>query len=112
MPDAATVLPHELDHIKSQKHHGTTTLANLAWACALCNSFKSSNIAGYDPETRKLSRLFNPRIDDWAEHFRWNGPNLEGMSEIGRATVDVLRINDEPRVEHRRLLWQEGDKFG
>ncbi len=111
MPDSCTVLPHEIDHIKPLKHHGPTTLANLSWACALCNSFKSSDIAGYDPATSKLSRLFNPRVDNWDGHFCWNGPTMEGTSAIGRATVDVLRINDEARVEHRRLLLREGIAF-
>jgi hypothetical protein len=111
MPDTCTVLPHEVDHVQSLKHHGLTTLANLSWACALCNSFKSSDIAGYDPTTRELSRLFNPRTDGWQEHFRWSGPTLEGTSAIGRATVDVLRINYEARVEHRRLLMREGVTF-
>jgi hypothetical protein len=111
MADAYSVLPHGIDHIKPLKHHGPTTLANLCWACALCNACKSSNVAGYDPTTRKLSRLFNPRTDEWGEHFRWGGPKLEGMSAIGRATIEVLRINDGARVEHRRLLLREGLTF-
>src|ERR1700722_7831135 len=108
MPRANTVLPHEVDHIKPLKHHGASALGNLAWACALCNSFKSSNVAGYDPATGQLTRLYNPRIDDWAQHFRWDGPELTGTTPIGRATLDVLRINDAARVHHRQLLLLEG----
>jgi hypothetical protein len=96
MLDAWTVLPHEVDHIQSLKHHGATALNNLSWSCALCNSFKGSNPAGYDSDTRKLSRLFHPRTDSWAEHFIWNGPTLHGMTPVGRATIDVLRINAKP----------------
>ena len=29
LPQAYTVLPHDPDHIRSQKHHGPTTLENL-----------------------------------------------------------------------------------
>jgi hypothetical protein len=30
--------------------------------------------------------------------------SLVGRSAVGRATIDVLRINDPDRVEHRLLL--------
>jgi hypothetical protein len=40
----------------------------------------------------------------WNEHFTWDGAILIGRSAVGRATIDVLRINDPDRVEHRRLL--------
>ena len=61
-------------------------------------------MAGYDPATGELVPLFNPRRDGWNEHFAWDGAILVGRSAIGRATIDVLRINDPDRVEHRRLL--------
>ena len=28
MPQACTVLPHEIDHIRARKHHGPTSLEN------------------------------------------------------------------------------------
>jgi hypothetical protein len=61
-------------------------------------------VAGYDPETGVLVPLFNPRVDPWKEHFTWDGPVLLGLTPSGRATIDVLRINDRIRVEHRRRL--------
>jgi hypothetical protein len=103
-----TSLPHELDHIRSQKLGGTTSFDNLCLACAQCNAAKGALASGYDPVTNKLVRLFNPRLDDWDRHFEWNGPTLVGKTGIGRATVDVLRINDTCRREHRRLLMQQG----
>jgi hypothetical protein len=72
--------------------------------CSFCNGAKGPNAAGYDPETGDLVRLFNPRTDTWHDHFTWDGPLLRAMTPVGRATVDVLRINDPSRVEHRRLL--------
>jgi hypothetical protein len=69
MPQSATVLPHEADHIRAIKHNGPTELANLCWACALCNDYKGSDIAAYVPDSDQLVRLFNPRIDVWDEHF-------------------------------------------
>jgi hypothetical protein len=58
----------------------------------------------------ELVPLFNPRTDIWPDHFEWNGPTIVGKTAIGRATIDVLNINDTLRVEHRRLLIQT-DQF-
>jgi hypothetical protein len=66
------------------------------------------NIAGLDPESGDLTRLFHPRTDKWADHFMWVGPTLHGKSPIGRVTLQVLNINDPVRIEHRRLLVQAG----
>ncbi|HEY1375295.1 MAG TPA: HNH endonuclease [Gemmataceae bacterium] len=104
LPQSCTTLPHEVDHIRARKHRGRNTLQNYCWACAYCNSFKGSNAAGYDPDSDELVRLYNPRSDRWDDHFAWRGPKLVGKTPIARATIDVLRINQPDRVEHRRLL--------
>jgi len=57
-PEAASELPFHLDHIVAEKHRGPTTSANLAWACFSCNLCKGPNVAGMDPLTGKLTRLF------------------------------------------------------
>jgi hypothetical protein len=99
-----TVLPHEVDHVRPLKHAGLTLPDNLCWSCSLCNVFKGSDVAGFDPTTQALTPLFNPRTDDWTEHFVWNGPTLQGKTAVGRTTVEVLRINQIDRVELRREL--------
>jgi hypothetical protein len=53
-------------------------------------------------------RLFNPRKDDWGEHFAWDGPYLRGRTKIGRVTIDVLTINHPAYVELRGALIAEG----
>lgn len=108
MPQDFDIQPFQLDHIRAQKHAGPTTPANLALSCLPCNSYKGANVAGYDPEGDELQPLFNPRLDDWHEHFAWDGPVLLGKTPIGRTTIDVLRINLPERVEHRRLLVEAG----
>jgi hypothetical protein len=55
-----------------------------------------------------MQPLFNPRENDWNEHFEWDGPRLRGKTPIGRATIDVLAINANDRVAFRRELIQEG----
>lgn len=104
LPQSCTSLPHAIDHIRSQKLRGQTTLENTCLACAKCNWFKGPLDYGYDPETDQPTRLFNPRTDTWREHFAWDGPSLLGNSAIGRTTIEVLRINLPERVAHRRML--------
>lgn len=80
----------------------------MALCCAACSLFKGANPAGYDPETDALTPLFNPRTEDWQDHFTWNGGTLEGRTPIGRTTVAVLRINGPLQVQHRQLLIELG----
>lgn len=108
MPSHWDPLPFCVDHIIAQQHAGPTIESNLALSCFSCNTHKGPNIAGIDPETGQLTRLFHPRSDIWVEHFHWIGPLLCGNSPIGRATSLVLSINAPIRVEHRRLLLSFG----
>lgn len=78
-------------------------------ACFVCNSFKGPNIAGVDPVTKEICRLFHPRQDLWSDHFYWDGPALVARTDFGRATLAVLRINQPERVELRRLSMVAGD---
>lgn len=97
-----------LDHIIAQQHGGETTLENLALSCPHCNYQKGPNIAGIDPETKKLTGLFNPRRNRWSSHFAWDGPVIEGKTAVGRTTLHVLAMNHPDRVEARRLLIDAG----
>lgn len=108
LPQDFSPLPHEIDHIIARKHHGSTTAENLALACYFCNSHKGPNIAGIDPESGRIVRLFHPRNDRWTRHFEWNGPLLSGRSRICRATINVLEINRPEFVAWRRVLVREG----
>ena len=97
-----------IDHVIARQHGGATVLSNLANSCLHCNAHKGPNIAGIDPVTRKLTRLFHPRRHRWSRHFRWNGPYVEGRTAVGRATVVVLAMNDPEAVEVRESLIDEG----
>ena len=108
MPQSLTSLPLTLDHIRARKHRGPTDVANLCWSCAQCNAAKGPNVAGHDPASDELVPLFNPRTNGWDDHFEWNGALLVGRTPVGRATVDVLRMNDTNRVALRAMLMQAG----
>jgi hypothetical protein len=97
-----------IDHIIAKQHRGATRLSNLALSCIHCNSYKGTNLAGIDPRTRTLTRLFNPRRQKWDRHFRWNGPYLVGKTAVGRTTVEVLAMNHPDVIEVREELIEEG----
>jgi hypothetical protein len=107
-PQAAAELPFHVDHIIAEKHRGATDLANLAWACFSCNLRKGPNIAGLDPLTGTLTRLFHPRSDIWKEHFLFESACLRGKTAVGRTTIAVLSMNDADSVAVRQALKEEG----
>jgi len=100
-------LPFHIDHIIARQHGGLTELGNLALACLHCNRHKGPNIAGRDPESHQIVRLFHPRSDEWTEHFEWKGPWLEGTSPIGRTTILVLAINAPEFLAVREAFIEE-----
>jgi hypothetical protein len=104
MPATAYAGSFHVDHILAIQHGGQTTLENLALACGRCNRSKGPNIAGRDPETDEIVRLFHPRKDRWRDHFEWNGPDLIARTRVGRVTVHVLGINDSIRRDVRAVL--------
>ena len=95
---------HQIDHIISRKHGGRSTFDNLAYACLVCNRYKGSDLSSLDPMTGEIVRLFHPRRDRWADHFRASSNRIEGLSEIGRATAGLLRMNSSERVTERAAL--------
>ena len=108
LPQAASRVPFEIDHIRPRKHHGPTIVSNLALTCVYCNAYKGPNLSGIDPATDKLTKLFHPRRHKWSHHFRYEEGTLIGRTAIGRATIAVLGINLPHRTQHREQLIVEG----
>jgi len=90
IPQFALPLPFQIDHIIAEQHGGETFLSNLALACPHCNRYKGPNIAGVDPESGQLVRLFHPRTDLWTEHLEFEVERILGKTPIGRAAVQVM----------------------
>jgi hypothetical protein len=99
--------PFQIDHIIARQHGGTDAMENLAFACIHCNRYKGPNIAGIDPETGELKRLFHPRTDNWNWHFRWSGAEVVALTAVGRVTLNVLFMNDPEMIWLRATLAEE-----
>jgi 5-methylcytosine-specific restriction endonuclease McrA len=95
----------QIEHIRARQHGGDDDPENLALACIDCNLRKGPNLAGIDPESGSMTPLFHPRTDRWDDHFQWNGIRIEGKTGKGRATIAVLALNHEDRLEVR-LAWR------
>src|SRR5439155_20054658 len=96
------------DHIVARQHGGSDALTNLAWSCHRCNSLKGTNLVGVDPDSEKIVRLFNPRMDRREKHFNIQDGRIWGLTAVGRATVWLLQMNSRDRVAMRRILMEDG----
>ena len=93
-----------VDHVIPLALGGDDTITNLALACAHCNRRKSYSITSIDPQTNLSTSLFNPRLDQWRDHFIWSGDStkLIGTTPSGRATITTLEINRPHLVSIRQ----------
>jgi hypothetical protein len=93
-----------IDHIIPEAAGGQTVWENLCVACHSCNEFKGTQVEAQDPLTDERVPLFNPRRQQWSEHFRWSedGSEIIGLTSVGRATVAALNMNHHHIVEARR----------
>jgi hypothetical protein len=106
--DAAPYFTFHIEHIQARQHLGGDDPSNLALACPDCNCKKGPNLATISPDSGCMIELFNPRRHRWEEHFARVDGEILGVSEIGRATVQLLNMNEEERVIMRARLQAEG----
>ena len=96
-----------IDHVLARQHGGATTSENLALCCAFCNQHKGPNVAGVDPQTNRVTPLFNPRNDAGADNFSFKGATLVGLTATGRTTIAVLNMNSERQLAVRQAILDE-----
>lgn len=84
-----------IEHIFPSSKGGLSKEDNLAFACGGCNSHKSDRTEALDPLSESIVALFNPRQDNWNDHFDWSEDFTEiiGKTPTGRATIDALKLN-------------------
>lgn len=111
--EASTAL-FTLDHLIPQSLNGSDDPENLALACHRCNGRRYNFTTGIDPETQAVVALFNPRQQQWSDHFIWTADGLRifGISSVGRTTCIRLDFNDdyhdEGSIRNARRLWLRG----
>jgi len=105
-PMAYSAHPYIFEHIVPVIRGGETSLDNLAFACGGCNGHKYTKIEAIDSTTREPALLYHPREQKWQAHFAWSDDYLEiiGLTPIGRATVEALKLNRPGVINIRRLL--------
>lgn len=86
----------EIDHIIPISAGGTNNKENLCLACRLCNGYKSNQTIAIDPELEIETTLFNPRVQNWNDHFEWSdsATHIIGKTSCGRATINALNLNN------------------
>lgn len=98
-----------LEHIIGQQHGGSSLPENLAHVCSWCNWKKGPNIATILIAGGELIRLFNPRSQNWFDHFEVNSSGLLiGKSSVGQATIKLLELNHPERVKERIEMMEAG----
>ena len=92
-----------VEHVIPRSKGGESTLENLALACPGCNLQKADKTTAPDPLTDEHVDLFHPLQQQWSEHFRFKGHEVEGLTAIGRATVMLLDLNHLRRQRIRQV---------
>ena len=103
-----TVAIFEIEHIVPFVAGGETVADNLCLACPTCNRYKATRLAAIDPQTGESAPLFHPQQQAWIDHFDWNDSRTElvGLTAVGRATIETLRMN-RPQLVRVRRMWVE-----
>lgn len=88
-----------IDHVLPQSAGGSDDADNLALACRNCNERRGNRLQGRDPTTGAVVPIFNPRRERWTDHFAWDAERIRivGTTPTGRATVEMLDMNDDHR---------------
>jgi len=100
-----------IEHIIPLAQGGDNTLSNLALACQGCNGHKHSKVTAPDPLDGTSLRLYHPRKQQWHEHFAWSKDYTQiiGLTPIGRATVEALKMNRQNLLNLCRALYAIGE---
>ncbi|MBP6828819.1 MAG: HNH endonuclease [Saprospiraceae bacterium] len=103
--------PFSIEHIMPRSKGGSDDPDNLAWACMGCNGIKYNDTSAIDPITMETVPLYNPRTQNWSEHFQWSSTltHVFGRTAIGRATVEKLSLNRDGLVNLREVLAAIGE---
>jgi hypothetical protein len=109
-PQTAFNFEFEVEHIVPTSQGGADSEDNLSLACHGCNRMKSDRTQAKDPVSDQEVCLFHPRQHRWEDHFTFGASSgiVVGLTEIGRATIELLKMNRELQVQARQIWIQLG----
>jgi HNH endonuclease len=91
---------------------GSDDLENLALACHRCNERHYNFIMAINPQTQAETSLFNPREQQWSDHFIWSKDGIIIIPKsVTGTTCKRFDFNDErrdePSIQTARRFWVE-----
>jgi len=104
-PEVVFNFPFEVEHIVPLARQGANDATNLALACRSCNLRKGWRVSGTTSGGDREVRFFNPREDQWSEHFGVDVESGEilGKTPVGKVTAAYLAMNSSAQVAARKL---------
>jgi len=96
LPQAVLRTTLQIEHIVARQHMGEDAAENLALSCDRCNLHKGPNLAGIDPDSGELTRLFDPRRDAWDQHFELSREVIVGAVRSAERPFNCS--NSTPRL--------------
>lgn len=108
-----TPLPYALELIPTEivpTMHERIVFENLCLTCAYCHKLRVHQEMAIDPLSTVQVSLFNPRRENWHEHFVWTSDfqQMAGLTAIGRATILHMRLHSKYYVNLRQVGLTEG----
>lgn len=101
VPEFLSSFNYHIEHVIGLQHGGPNTLNNLAYCCSSCNWKKGPNISTILAFGGEIVPLFNPRTQNWFEHFEVQQGKLIALSTAGEATIKLLELNIPIKIEER-----------
>lgn len=87
-----------IDHFHPKSKGGNDDLNNLIYCCIRCNQYKFD----YWPNDPDEPMLFNPRIENFAEHYlELDDGTIYPLTSTGTFTLKRLRLNRPPLIANR-----------
>ncbi len=110
LQEVVSGIPLTIEHLLPKAHSGGDEDDNLWLSCRLCNERKGTLVQAIDPAGVELVALFNPRTQQWDDHFIWSEDStlILAKTASGRATIAALALNDELRVRARAIWVKSG----
>lgn len=93
LPQDGQEATFHVDHVAPVRAGGPTVFENLALACVSCSHRRGARSLAPDPASGAPVPIFDPRRDDWREHFALRDGLIESALPTGRATIAALALN-------------------